>query len=90
MTNYIHKGPTLTLIAWFLHNFDLYVNFSLLMAINKRGYENVAERGGYGEAGFRERGAVTLSIKGLHLFSLLPQVSGVKVTHTSSNVGCYM
>ena len=50
-------------------------DFSLLMAINKRGYENVAERGGYGEGGFRERGAVTLDIKGIHLFSLLKEAS---------------
>ena len=46
----------------------------MLMAINPRGYQEVAKRGSYGEGGLGGRAAVTLTVEKLHLFKYIKEV----------------
>ena len=49
------------------------------MAINKRGYQEIAKKGAYGICGLSERGAITLTVQGTQLFSKLPRVRYARI-----------
>ena len=47
----------------------------MLMAINPRGYQEVSQRGYYGEGGKEGKAAITLLFNNIHLFKYIKEVS---------------
>ena len=45
------------------------------MAINPRGYQEVSQRGYYGEGGKEGKAAITLLFNNIHLFKYIKEVS---------------
>ena len=60
------------------------------MAINPRGYQEVAKRGSYGEGGLAGRAAITLTVEKQPLFKYIPEVTLSSSAHLCGRSICFM